>query len=73
MFRSYRRDKIDSETPHVKGIDESDDPFEDGSRVPPWFAIADAEADGEAEFYEDEGEFYPEGDAKDAVFSVVDS
>lgn len=66
-------DEVDGEAPDVEGVDEGDDPFEDGGRVPPRLAVADAEADGHAELDDDEGELEPEGDAQDAVLSVVDS
>lgn len=48
MFCSDCWDEIDCETPNVECVNQCDDPFEDGSSVPPRFTVANTESDGEA-------------------------
>lgn len=63
--------QINEEGEDVEGEDKGDNPFEDGSGVAGSEAGCDGEGDGQGELDEHEGEFYPEGDAEDAVVSVA--
>ena len=65
------RAEVDEETKHIKGEDECYGPFEDGSGVVFVSGVADAKGDCEHDFEEQEGEFYPEGDAEDGVFAEI--
>jgi len=71
MRRPHRRNKIDGEAPYIESIDESNDPFNDRSRVVVCKVAQDTESDGETELDEDEGEFDPEGHAENTVLAVV--
>lgn len=64
-------EEVDDEGEDVKGEDEGDDPFEDGGDVFVVAPVGGDEDDCEDELDDDEGEFYPEGDAEDAVLAVV--
>lgn len=65
------RVEIDDEGDGVEGEDEGDGPFENGCGVASLHTAADAKGDDEGELDQDEGELYPEGEAKNAVFTVV--
>lgn len=73
LFRPNRGYEIDSETPDIESINKGHDPFQHRSRIQPTFTITDTESDGETNFHNDEGEFYPEGETEDAVLTVVDA
>jgi len=73
MFRVHGWDQIDEEREDVECEDECDGPFENCSCIVFVLEIGSAECDCEDHFDEDEGEFDPEGDPEDAVFSVSDS
>jgi hypothetical protein len=73
MPRPHRWNKINRKAPNIKRINERDDPFAHGRRRVVFLIAEHAKGDGETELQEDEGEFYPEGDAQDAVLAVVDS
>lgn len=65
------RVEVDDEGDGVEGEDEGDGPFENGCGVASLHTAADAKSDDEGELDQDEGELYPEGEAKNAVFTVV--
>lgn len=73
VLRPDRGQEVDDEAPDVEDVDERDNPFDDGGFVVFGLVGEDAEGDCEAQFDEDEAEFYPEGGAQDAVFAEVDA
>ena len=73
MPRPHRRNKINRKAPNIKRINERDDPLAHRSSRVVTLIAEHAESDRETELQKDEGEFYPEGDAQDAVLTVVDS
>jgi hypothetical protein len=73
MPRPHRRDKINRKAPNIKRVNERDNPLAHRSSRVVALIAEDAESDGETELQKDEGELYPEGDAQDAVLTVVDS
>ena len=64
--------EIDEEGEHPEGEDEGNDPLKDGCllRVP--VECQHAEADGQDDFDDDEGQLDPETDAQDASIAEVD-
>lgn len=73
MFRSHGRKQIDDEREDVEGEDEGNDPFEDGGDVAVRGEGGRHEDNGKCDLDQDEGQFDPEGDAQDAVVTVVDT
>jgi hypothetical protein len=65
------RVQVNNEGDGVEGKDERDDPFKNGGGVSLLNAAGNGKGDDEGHLDDDEGEFDPEGDAKDAMFTVV--
>jgi hypothetical protein len=71
IFRLDRGQEIDEEAEHVEREDERDSPLEDSGGIAGLLEVGYCESDGEDDFYKDEGEFYPEGGAEDAVLAEI--
>lgn len=66
----HGRPEVDDEGEDVEAEDEGDDPFQDGGLVEVAAVPRHAEADGEPELDDDEGELHPEGEPEDSVLAV---
>ncbi len=73
MLCPNRRNEINRKTPDVESVDEGNNPFADCGGIVVSLIVEYSERDCHCDFDEDESEFDPEGDAEDAVLSVVDS
>lgn len=71
MFGMYSGYEVDEKRDYVECEDERDGPFQNCSCVIELLEIAAAEGDGEDDLDKDEGQFYPEGYAKDAVLAKI--
>lgn len=70
---SDTRPQIHDEAEDVKGVDECDEPFEDGCDVLVFGEGCADEDDGKDGFDEDECEFDPEADGEDSMVAVVNA
>jgi len=73
MFRAHRRPQIQHERQNVKGEDQGDDPLDDSGNVLVVVPRCGAEDDGKGDFDDDESQFDPEGETKDAMLAVVNA
>lgn len=73
MLCSCCRQEVDDKTPDVEDVDQAYYPLEISRDVIVFLVFRDAEGYSQAEFYKDEEEFDPEGNAEDAVLAEVDA
>jgi hypothetical protein len=66
-------EEVDGEAEDVKGVDEGDDPLENGSDVAVLCLLRDTEDDAQADFNDDESKLDPERVGEDRVLAVVDT
>jgi len=62
-------EEVDDEGDHPEGVDQGDNPFDDGRVIPPPKSIENTEHYREHDFDKDKCEFHPEGHAQDAEFA----